>query len=195
MNAPGTASSVRRPFRIIGVTEDTRYLAGGRLAFLKMMDATCSPDFHVTIFCSEGATQAHFSPRRASCIRIKASHRRIIGPILFFVKLFFKMTPTVAGSDVVVVNSGYTVPLVLFTSKVLRKKVVVLQHDADTMTFLQKMASSRSRRLTAIVRWMMSYPPLLLVDGVLCISETTRNGLAKMGILPKTFVVGNVVDI
>ncbi|MCL5788189.1 MAG: glycosyltransferase [Candidatus Marsarchaeota archaeon] len=183
-----------RKIRVLGVTEDTRYLAGGRLAFFKLMQAVASAGAEVNVVSSFGATQSHFTQSDPPTLRVSVPRRRIIGPLVFFLRLLIVLPGMLATSDVVVVNSGYTVPVTVVLAKLMGKKVVVLQHDAHRVEFLQRMASTPSRRVTAVFRWIMSYPPLRIVDAVLCISETTRLGLLSMGIATKSRVIGNVVE-
>jgi hypothetical protein len=178
----------------LGVTEDTRFLAGGRLAFIKLMKALAYVGHDVLIVSSTGATQKVVDPQPASIIRLRMTHYRIIGPLVFLARLLHHLPPLISKADVVVVNSGYTVYPVTLLAKIMSRKVVVLQHDAHNLDYLQTLASTPSRRYTAILRWILSYTPLRMVDGVLCISDNTVRGLRSMGFKTKAFTVGNVVE-
>lgn len=183
-----------RRLNVLGVSEDSRFVAGGRLAFLKLMKALALVGNHVVVLTSSGATQNVVDPEPARVLRLTTIHARIIGPLMFLVKLFFVLPPYLARSNIVVVNSGYTVYLAVLLAKIMGRKVVVLQHDAHSLDYLQRLASSWSRRYTAIARWILSYTPLKLVDGVLCISETTMKRLRLMGFELASYKVGNVVE-
>ncbi|MEM3711537.1 MAG: glycosyltransferase [Thermoprotei archaeon] len=177
----------------MGVTEDTRFLAGGRLAFIKLMKALAYAGNRVVVISSNGATEGLVDPAPARIDRIRIPRARIIGPVTFVLTLFFRLPKRILRSEIILVNSGYTLIMVVMLSKFLRRKVVVLQHDVLGLDYLQLIASSKFGKYTAILRWMASYTPLKIVDGVFCISSTTMERLRKMGYSGPAYVIGNVV--
>lgn len=179
---------------MLGVTEDTRFIAGGRLAFLKLMKALALAGNTVTVLSNTGAASKEFDARPAQVIVLNTKQRRIIGPVTYLLKLWFTLPKRIVKSRIVLVNSGYTVVFVLLLCKLMRRRVVVLQHDAHNLSYLQSLASSTSRQYTAMVRWILIYPPLKMVDGILCISGTTSTRLRTMGFTKPSFIVGNVVN-
>jgi len=179
--------------RILGVTEDSRFLAGGRIAFIKLMKALAYAGNSVTVLSSTGATVGVVNPEPARTIRIDVPQARIIGPLLFVLKMFFYLPRQISQVEIILVNSGYTVYVVAVVGKLLRRKVVVLQHDVLGLDYLQSIASTTSRKYTSILRWITIYTPLKIVDGVLCISDSTMKRLRRMGYSGPAYVVGNVV--
>lgn len=179
--------------RVLGVTEDTWFVAGGRLAFLDLMKALELAGNRVTLVKSSGisASIVPLSELRVHVVNVPKT--RILGPMLFVIKLFFTLPSHVASSDIIVANSGYTLLLILFVAKLFGKKVAVLQHDVLSMSYLQTVAASPSRRMTAVLRWVLLYPPLVLSDGVLSISGDTARRLRSTGYRKKIWIIGNVV--
>lgn len=183
-----------RRLNVLGVTEDSKFLAGGRLAFIKLMKALAVAGNNVVVLANAGATQGVVDPRPAHVLRLTSNQTRILGVFVFLVKLFFALPRRLMGCDIVVVNSGYTLHLVVFLSKIIGRKVVVFQHDANSLDYMQRLASTRSRRYTTVARWILMYTPLRAVDGVLCISDTTGTRLRSMGFNLPSYKVGNVVE-
>lgn len=179
---------------MLGVTEDTRFIAGGRLAFLKLMKALALVGNNVTVLSNIGASTKEFDAKPAVVVGLNTNQRRIIGPVAYLLKLWFALPKHIIRSRIIIVNSGYTVVLVLLLCKLMRRRVAVLQHDAHNLAYLQSLASSTSRRYTAVARWILIYPPLKAVDGILCISGTTSARLRTMGFTKPSFIVGNVVS-
>ncbi|MEM0272717.1 MAG: glycosyltransferase family 4 protein [Thermoprotei archaeon] len=178
----------------MGVTEDTMFLAGGRLAFIKLMKALACAGNSVVVISSTGATEGFVDPAPARVERVKIPRARIIAPIAFVLTLFFRLPKRILQSEIILVNSGYTLHMVVMLSKFLRRKVVVLQHDVLGVDYLQQIASSKFGKYTAILRWIALYTPLKTVDGVFCISNTTMKRLRKMGYNGPAYVIGNVVS-
>jgi len=179
--------------RILGVTEDSRFLAGGRIAFIKLMKALAYAGNSVTILSSIGATLGVVDPQPARIIRINVTQARIVGPLLYLFKLFFHLPRQIPQAEIILVNSGYTVYIVALLGRLFRRKVIVLQHDVLGLEYLQSIASTTSRKYTSVLRWITIYTPLRIVDGVLCISDSTMRRLRGMGYSGPAYVVGNVV--
>jgi hypothetical protein len=185
---------MRQKLRVLGVTEDTSFVvAGGRLAFYNLMDSLASVGNDVTVLSCTGATEDLVDTRRLNSIRLRVSPSRIVGPITFLAKLFLLLPKRLLTCDVLVVNSGYPLPEAVALAKVTGKKVVVLQHDAHNLETVEKFAASTSRKYMAIVRWMLMYPPLRLVDGILCVTDSTRRGVMSLGVTTRAFVIGNTI--
>lgn len=178
--------------RILGITEDISYVAGGRLAFLKLMKALALRGNEALVISSSGATEV-YNPSPVTIRRLGTARASIVGLLIFYARLLFNLPGNAIRSNVIVVNSGYTLPIVLTIAKLLRKPVVVLQHDALSLDYLQSTTSSNVRQFLAIVRWILIYPPLRLADGILCISSKTLVDLRRMGITNSAQVIGNVV--
>jgi len=179
--------------KILGVTEDSRFLAGGRIAFMKLMKALALVGNSVIVISSTGATQGFIDPKPAKIMRIGVPQARIVGPLLFMLRLFFIIPKQMLQAEIVLVNSGYTVFMVALVGKLLQRKVVVLQHDVLSLDYLQSIASTKSRKYTSILRWITIYTPLRITDGVLCVSSLTMRRLRAMGYSGPAYVVGNVV--
>jgi hypothetical protein len=179
--------------RVLGVTEDAWFVTGGRLAFLDLMKALKVAENSVTLIKSSGISSSIIRLNDVPVHVIRVPKVRILGPLLFVLRLFFTIPAYMTASDVVVVNSGYPLLLIVFFAKLFRKKVAVLQHDVLSMDYLQKVAATPSRRITAVLRWVLLYPPLVLSDGVLSISGDTARRLRRTGYRKRIWVVGNVV--
>ncbi|PSN84146.1 hypothetical protein B9Q01_02110 [Candidatus Marsarchaeota G1 archaeon OSP_D] len=161
---------------ILGVTEDTMFVAGGRLAFFQLMRSLSFVGNFVIVVTNTGASSAQVNITPARMVRLSVPQKRFVAPAFFILKLFTLLPKLIPLTQVVLVNSGYTLPIVVVFAKVFRKKVVVLQHDALSLEYSLRLATSRSRKLTTIIRWISLYPPLKLVDGIISVSnETLKN--------------------
>jgi len=182
--------------KIITVTEDTPYLAGGRIAFLKLCRAVALLRHNVTIITCSGATEGVISVEPARIVRLRIWQTRFLGPAQFIVKLFiylFKLSSD--KPEAIIVNAGYAVFPAIFAAKLMNIKVVGMYHDALALTELFKYAVSPLRKFTAAIRWFLMYAPLRFIDGIVSVSPWTAERLKIMGVKAPIVFVGNVVEV
>jgi hypothetical protein len=182
--------------KLLMVTEDTAYLAGGRIEFLKLCRALAMLNHSVTILTCSGATQDIIDAGPARMIRLPIWQTRFIGPAQFLVKLtaYFARLDT-DMPEAVVVNAGYAVLPTVILAKLKNLKVVGLYHDALALTELIRYAVSPTRKLTAVIRWLLMYAPLGHLHGVISVSPWTAERLRRMGLKTPITSVGNVVEV
>jgi len=195
-NALWRDEPVSHEMNLLMVTEDTVYLAGGRIEFLKLCRALAALKHNVTILTCSGATEDIIDIEPARMIRLRIWQTRFIGPAQFIVKLAtYLARPSMEKPEAVIVNAGYAVLPTVIVAKLKNLKVVGLYHDALTLTQLLRYAISPTRKLTAVMRWFLMYAPLGHLHGVISVSPWTTDRLRKMAAKTPITSVGDVVEV
>lgn len=181
--------------KILAVSEDTPYLAGGRLVFLKICRKLAERGHEITVITSQGATEEILGTSPIER-RLKVSHLRIVGIALFILKLLWYGWREMGKHQVVLVNAGVTLPFVVVMAKLRfhRKPVVELHHDALSWRELTNLASTPSRKVTALIRYALIYWPLRFVNAILAVSTWTAKGLEAKYPRTPIYVIGNPVE-
>lgn len=116
-----------------------------------------------------------------------ASHTLVY--FTFFVWASLKTLYSIRRFDILFVNSGIMVFPALLISKIVKKRIVVLQHDSFFLDEVIMPSSKLHEKITAALSWFLSYPPLKFVDLVFTVSVVTAMNIQA----ERKVVLGNIV--
>ena len=199
------AKAIRTPMKrltILGMTEmHPSLVAGGPMAFLKYMKALALKGHAVTVATSRSeAGLIDITPARL--VFMGHSSQLIPRRILLLCKLAVFLPKNIMRCNLVVANAGLFSTISLMLTKIMRRKSLIVVHNADSLAFALSANKSQNWGGTGqvagsvgvAVSWLATRYFTRIADVVISNSPQTTYELKALRIGRPIYTIGCVVE-
>ena len=176
--------------RILAFTEDSPYVAGANLVFVRLC-RLLGTKHGVVLLSNHGSTEKVLDYSSAE-IRFHLPRYPFSRFASFAFFILTRGLREALRKDVILVNAGMTAILGLALARLTRTKAVAYQHDVFFLEELLPNAHGVRRKIIAIIRYGMYQGFMSHFDSVLAPSPETERRLRKLG-CKKIYVTGNPI--
>jgi len=178
MEESGNTAVRDRRLRILAVSEDNPYVAGGRVAYWTVVHELAA-QHDVKLVALDGATEDLF-PTLPGEHRVRLPIGRF--RTLLFPLALLRVVKSFHEFDLVFTSQGFAATFILVIARMKRLPAVTYIHDSFTLEELLQLSPKNLELLGAAWRYISSYAFLRFYTAVLCISETAAARLRRSGV-------------
>jgi glycosyltransferase involved in cell wall biosynthesis len=173
--------------KILCLTEDNKEIAGGRVAFMRVVHELAKRH-EITLIANAGATERIF-PKLKNEIRLRyriSQRLKTFRYITFLLRVIKNY-----DSQAILCAQGFMAVFYLLIARMTRRPVAIYVYDIPSMRFFTKYARARPWKYFWVLwRWMSSYAFLRHFDNVLLLSDAVKVDSEKRFNLRNASVVG-----